>query len=318
MLANFPGRRRGLTVLAVLWLAAGAGSASVEVSLPPGGARRVVLFEGYELAASLGAWDRVVGISRYAYDNDLLKRLVPELRRIPAPGTGFEINVEALLALRPDLVVTWSRRPETLEFLKRQGFPILSIYPENLADLRQDLLRLGAALGKEDRAQEVVALMDRHLEQVRLRVAPLAKQSAPRVLWTWGKPTIISGRLGVVPEIITVAGGRNLGEDRDCFNQEVSMETLIALNPEVVLIWGSASYSPESLLMDPKWQTVQAVRNRRVYKTSRASIWSPRVVALTWWMAHRFYPDAISEPEARSHMDKFYRECFGISYEEEP
>lgn len=318
MLKTFSGRRRRLLVLAFLWLAARTGPTDAEVSGPPEDARRVVLFEGYELAAPLGAWDRVVGISRYAYDNDLLKRLVPRLQRIPAPGTGFDVNVEALHALRPDLVVTWSRKPESLEFLKRQGFQVLSLYPENLTDLRRDLVRLGAALGKEARAREVVALMDQHLDRVHRRVAPLARQFQPRVIWTWGRPTIISGRWGVVPEIVQVAGGKNMGDDWDCFNREVSMETIVALNPEVIFIWGSASYGPENLLMDPKWQTIQAVRNHRVFKAARASTWSPRVVDLAWWMACRFYPEAISETEVRAHLDEFYRKCFGIPYEDKP
>lgn len=300
----------------LLVIVASPGPARGEPVIPPGGARRVVLFELYEMAACLGAWDRVVGISRYAYDNDLLKRLLPGLRRIPAPGSAFEVNVEALHALNPDLVITWSRRPETLEFLERQGFPVASFYPESLADLRRDLLRLGTALGKEGRAREVADLMDRHFEKIRGRVTPLASKKAPQVIWTWGRPTIISGRRGVVAELLELAGGKNLGEGLDCLNQELSMETLVALNPQVVIIWGSASYHPEDLLSDPKWATIQAVRDRRVFKASRASTWSPRVVALAWWLARNFYPEAISSEEVKQAVDIFYRECFGISYEE--
>lgn len=300
----------------LLIIIAGSPPTRAEPRLPPGGARRVVLFELYEMAASLGAWDRVVGLSRYAYDNDLLNRLLPGLRQIPTPGSAFEVNVEALHALKPDLVVTWSRRPETLEFLERQGFPVVSFYPENLTDLRRDLLRLGAALGKEARAREVADLMDRHFEAIRRRVAPLAAKDPPRVVWTWGRPTIISGRRGVVAELLELAGGKNLGENLDCLNQELSMETLVALNPQVVVIWGSASYHPEDLLADPKWATIQAVKDRRVFKAGRGSTWSPRIVVLAWWLARNFYPEAISLDEMKKEVGKFYQECFGIPFEE--
>jgi len=305
-----------LLALGVQLLVTSAAAEEGDPLLPPGGARRVVLFEAYELAAALNAWDRVVGISRYALDNDFMHRLVPQLRDLPTPGSGFDANVEALHALKPDLVVTWSRKPEGLEFLRRQGFPVLSIYPETLEELRRDLLRLGAALGREERAREVAALMDRHFEAIRQRVAPLAARKAPRAVWVWSKPTQISGRRGVVADLMRLSGGRNLGEDLDCLNQEVSMETLTALDPEVVLIWGSASYSPQDLLSDPKWQTTQAVKNRRIYKPSRASTWSPRVVALAWWLAGCFYPEDISEAEVFEASHRFYRECFGIPFEE--
>ncbi|MGQ9687745.1 MAG: ABC transporter substrate-binding protein [Desulfobaccales bacterium] len=312
----FPAGRRCLWLLLVLVGLAAPGAAGGDVPVPESGARRVVLFEAYELAASLKAWERVVGISRYAYDNDLLQRLLPDLRRIPSPGSGFDVNVEALHALKPDLVVTWSRKPEALEFLQRQGLPVLAIYPENLADLRRDLLLLAAALGRQERGREVAALMDTHLKRLQARVAPLAAKAAPRVVWLWGKPTIISGRRGVVSELLELAGGKNLGGNLDCLNQELSMETLVALDPEVVLIWGSASYGPEQVLQDPKWQTIQAVKSQRVFKASRASTWSPRVVTLAWWMARCFFPDTISEAETLGAMDQFYRECFGIPFKE--
>lgn len=284
----------------------------------PQESHRVVLFEFYEMAASLGAWDRIVGISRYAYDNDLLQKVVPNLRQIPAPGSGFDVNMESLLTLKPDLVVTWSRKPETEEFIRRHGLPVFSMYPEGLANLHRDLIRLGIILGQEERAKSVSALMDRSLAKLQQKVAAIPEAHRPRVLFLWGKPTTIQGNKGVVPEIITLMGGHNLGKDLDAFNQEISMETIVAMNPEVVLIWGSASYGPDDLLHDPKWQTIAAVKNRRVFKATRASTWSPRLVRLAWWMARCFYPQFIADEEMTQALDGFYRSCFGIPYEETP
>ncbi len=290
---------------------------------PPGGnspqeAHRVVLFEFYETVAALQAWDRIVGISRYAYDNDLLKRVVPHLQEIPSPGTGFVANVEALMALKPDMVVTWDRRPEQVDFLRRQGFHLFTLYPEGLDDIRRDTLRIGRLLGQAERAEKVTQLMARHFEALKQRLAGIPAAAHPRVVWLWGKPTTITGNKGVVGELITLAGGINLGGKVDNFNQELSMETMVDLNPEVVLIWGSASYGVADLLRDPKWQNVQAVKTGRVFKADRSSTWSPRVVVLAWWMAHCFFPQEISPAEFRQAADSFYRECFGIPYEETP
>lgn len=284
----------------------------------PQESQRVVLFEFYEMAAALEAWNRIVGVSRYAYDNDLLRKVVPNLRQIPAPGSGFDVNMEALLSLKPDLVVTWSRKPETEEFIRRHGLSVFAMYPESLADLHRDLIRLGLILGKEERAQSVSKLMDRNLAELQGRVAVIPVSDRPRVLFLWGKPTTINGNKGVVPEILTLIGGHNLGKDLDAFNQDISMESIVAMNPEVVLIWGSASYGPADLLQDPKWQTIAAVKHRRVFKASRASTWSPRLVAMAWWMAKCFYPQFISPEEMTKALDNFYRSCFGIPYEETP
>lgn len=281
-------------------------------------ARRIVLFEGYEIVAAFKAWDRVAGISSYAYDNDLLQHVVPHLEQIPSPGTGFVVNAESLLALKPDMVVTWDRKPDQVAFIRRQGIPVTLIYPEGLADLYRDTLRLGRLLGQPERAEQVTQLMDRNLEALRQRLAKIPAAAHPRVVWLWGKPTTITGNKGVVGELIPLAGGINLGRQVDNFNQELSMETLVELNPDVVLIWGSASYGVADLLRDPKWQTIRAVKTGRVFKASRGSTWSPRVVVLAWWMAHCFFPQEISPAEYRQTVDAFYRECFGIPYEGTP
>lgn len=285
---------------------------------PPQEAHRAVLFEGYEIVAALKAWDRVVGISHYAYDNDLLKQVVPNLKQIPSPGSGFVVNAESLLALKPDLVVTWDRKPDQVDFMRRQGIPVTLIYPEGLADLYRDTRLIGRLLGQAERAEKVTQLMARNFEALKQRLAKIPAAAHPRVVWLWGKPTTITGNKGVVGELIPLAGGINLGGKVDNFNQELSMETMVDLNPEVVLIWGSASYEVADLLRDPKWQTIQAVKTGRVFKASRASTWSPRVVVLAWWMAHCFFPQEISPAEYRQAVDAFYRECFGIPYEETP
>lgn len=299
-------------LLLVLALAAPAWPSSPEPLTP---ARRVVLYEAYELAAALQAWDRVAGLSTYAKENDLMQRLLPHLQEMPAPGSGFVLNVEALLALKTDLVVTWSRKPEALEFLRRQGIKVLAIYPESIADLLEVLDRLGQVFDCGARAAEVGAVMRQSLGAVeQYRRERRAGVPAPRVVWLWGKPTTINGNRGVTADLIRIAGGRNLGEHLDDLNREISMEEMMALDPEVVLIWGSAVYSPETLYNDPKWQSVSAVKNRRIVKLPRQSTWSPRVVDLAWLMLQTFYPGVLPPAEVAARLDAYYRAVFGIPW----
>ncbi len=311
-------RMRAILGAWLVMVTAGQDLAAQDAVPPPVTPKhRVVLLEFYELAASLLAWDRVVGISHYAYDNDLLQRMLPNLRQIPSPGSGFDINIEALLALKPDLVVTWSRKPETVAFLNRKGLEVLSVYPESVAEIQRDLRRLGQAMGKERRAEDVINVMQTHLDTVRERVARIPRPR-PRAVWLSGKPTTVYGNRGVVHDLMGLAGGYNLGGFIDWNNRELSMEEIVALNPEVVLIWGSASYRAEDIIKDPKWQTIQAVKTGRVFKANRASTWSPRIVDLAWWMAQKFYPQDITPAEAEAALSRFYPAAFGIPYERRP
>lgn len=63
------------------------------------------------------------------------KRVAPHLKQIPSPGTGFVLNVESLMALKPDLVVTWDRKPDQVGFFWPRGLTVVTLYLEGLADL---------------------------------------------------------------------------------------------------------------------------------------------------------------------------------------
>jgi len=309
-----PGRYGVATAVAVWLLLQSAAALAVtpEVLQP---AERVVLYEAYELAAALNPWERIAGISTYARENDLLQRLLPGLQAIPTPGSGFVINIEALLALKTDLVVTWSRKPESVEFLRRHGIAVLEIYPESIADLLAVLQQLGQVLDRQPRAAEVAGLIRHHLTAVQqYHQQRLAAAAPPRVVWLWGKPTTINGNRGVTADLIRIAGGRNLGDHINGLNRDISMEEMVALDPEVVLIWGSAVFDPETLYRDPKWQSISAVKNRRIFKLPRQSTWSPRVVDLAWLMLRSFYPGKVISEELAVTMDGFYQAVFGIPW----
>ncbi|MEW6215224.1 MAG: ABC transporter substrate-binding protein, partial [Nitrospirota bacterium] len=82
----------------------------ITVSVP---VKRAVFFITYELIPALDIWDRVVGIGRWAYNNDLMKATKPDIAStIPSTGSGSDVNIEALLKLKPDLVITWTFKPE--------------------------------------------------------------------------------------------------------------------------------------------------------------------------------------------------------------
>jgi iron complex transport system substrate-binding protein len=88
----------------------------------------------------LGVWDRLAGISRYAYENDLMLAVKPDIAHtVPSAGSGFDVNIEALLKLKPDLVLTWTTKPETVRFMEEKGLTVIAIYPENLAELYEAL-----------------------------------------------------------------------------------------------------------------------------------------------------------------------------------
>ena len=282
---------------------------TVEVAVP---VKRAVFLSLYDLVPALDLWDNVAALNRWAFLQTPIKEF-PQMKAIPQVGTGFDVNVERLLALHPDLTVTWSHKPETVEFLARKGLKVVAVYPESLGELREVMKMCAGLFQREERVGTVLAVMEEASALIRERVSHIPREERRRVVFLWQKPTTVSGAGGLTHDIFREIGAVNPAEGLPASYSEVSMERILAWDPEVVFIWGYAKYGPETLLNSPQWRTVNAVRNGRVYKAPATDTWSPLVVMLALWMAQKTYPERFGDIS----FDKAYRDfetrCFGMA-----
>jgi iron complex transport system substrate-binding protein len=274
--------------------------------------KRAVLLISYELIPVLGVWDRVAGVGRWAYDNDLIRQAKPDIRAtIPSVGSGTDVNMEALIKLAPDVVVTWTFKPELVRFMEERGLHVIAIYPESLAEL-YDVMRLhGKLFQREARMEEAIGEMERIFRMIRERVGHMPEGRRKKVLYT--KPTSVSGGIGITNEMITLIGAHNPASTLRQRNVEVPMERIIAWNPDVIVIWGNARYGASDLTSDPQWRLLPAVRNGRVYKAPEWSTWSPRLAPFALWMAAMTYPEYFKDVDMDKVVDEFHRKVFGVS-----
>lgn len=285
---------------------------TVAIPLP---VRRAVLFETYELAAALGVWDRVAGISRYAYENDLMKAVRPGIAKaIPNAGSGADMNIETLLKLRPDLVITWAFKPDAVRFMEGRGLKVIALYPESIPELYEVMRLQGKLFEKGKKVEQSIAGMEKIFSLIGKRTAGIPKEKRTRVIWLGGKPTTVAGNAGISNDLIGRMNGVNPASAIKDRNADVSMERIIAWNPQVIFIWGSAKYGPEDLLSSPQWRHVDAVRHGRVYKAPNWSTWSPRLALISLWMATKTYPACFKDVSFDKTADAFYRRTYGIPY----
>jgi iron complex transport system substrate-binding protein len=283
----------------------------VEITPP---VKRVVFLSLYELIPVFDVWDRTVGLNRWAYDSEILKKF-PQLRKIPSVGSGDAVNVEALLALNPDLVITWTYKPEVADFLIRRGLKVISIYPDSLAELYEVINLCGKIFEKEERAREVCSIMEKSLAWTASKVSQIPPENRRKVIWLWGKPTIVSGGGSLSAELIELVGGLNPAEAIKTRNPEVSMESIVSWNPDVIFIWGSARYGPEELLSGSQWKSIKAVRDGRVFKAPALTTWAPTICAVTQWLAWKTYPEYFDRKELEESVKRFNVKCFGVPVE---
>ncbi|RLF13297.1 MAG: hypothetical protein DRJ62_00105 [Thermoprotei archaeon] len=283
----------------------------------PYNVERVVVLAEYEIVYALGAWDKVVGVSKYAYTNPVMCALKDiNISEVPSPGSSWSLNVEELLALDPQVVLIYGfsgRTAETVEQLENLGIKCVVLELNSLDDIYRLIRLYGQIFGKEDRAEELIQIMNQTLDMIRERTANIPYDERPKVIHTWSKKLKVTGNMGVINDLIELAGGVNPASELEGKYVTVSIEQIIEWDPDVIIIWGIAKYGVEDIMNDTQWQTISAVVNGRVYKYPRGiCTWSPEVVVLALKFAKWIHPELFSDVNVQEVADQLFMEVYGI------
>jgi iron complex transport system substrate-binding protein len=187
--------------------------------------------ETVETLYLLGEQDRIVGISGYVV------RPPQARRKKPRVSAFTSANIEKILALKPDLVLTFSDlQADIIAELIRRGLNVHAFNQRSIAGILDMIRMVGAIVNAGEQADELVARLDTRLAEARNRAAQLPKR--PRVFFEeWDDP-LISG-IGWVSELVEIAGGVDIFADRR--NQSaardriVTPDEVIARKPDLII-----------------------------------------------------------------------------------
>lgn len=263
----------------------------VHVDAPP---QRIISLApvNTEVLFAVGAGGQVVGVTSYC-------NYPPEAQSREKVG-GFSpntINVETVVALRPDLVLCVGEihRP-TIETLEGIGLPVAALTAESLADIYANIELVGRLTGHEAEAARVVAGMRERVDAVAAAVAPLPPRDRLRVFWeTWDEPLMTAGPSTFIGQAIELAGGINIFSEVAEDYPQVSVEEVVRRNPAVIL--GPDTHGdkldPERIAQRPGWEQIDAVRNRRIHLLDGdiVSRPGPRLAEGVEAIARALYPD---------------------------
>lgn len=179
---------------------------------------------------------------------------------VPSLGDGIMPNVEAIVAAAPDLALLYDSPANrtAADRLTALGIPVLLLRTDGLADLDRQLELLGRAVSREAAADSLRAAIRDRLAAVSVP----SRGGAPTVLIVaWDQPPITLGQGSFLSEVLERAGGRNLFHDISTASATVSLEAIVARNPDFVLVTGTDSVP--AFARRPEWTVVPAVRDRR-------------------------------------------------------
>src|SRR5215469_1691317 len=265
-----------------------------------------LLASATEMIAALGCLDQLVGrshecdyppevqslpvVSTVQIDIDTdSAQIDAQIKRLaqnkPAPQEAalkalsiYAIDTEQLEALKPDVIFTQTQCEvcavserdvmQALKHLTGQQPRIVSLAPHRLSDVWEDVLRVGRAVERYEKAQELVKGYQQQLERLRSAAAELGVKTRVTVL-EWLDPLMAAGNW--TPELVAYAGGENVFGEAGLHSPWLSWEELQAADPDV-LVLSPCGFALERTMVDvallqrhPAWQSLRAVQNGRVY-----------------------------------------------------
>jgi len=211
-----------------------------------------------ELLFAAGAGTRVVGTVEYS-------DYPPVARAIPRIGNYGAVNLEALLALRPDLVVVWgSGSPQALmQRLRDLGVPVYVTEPRKLADIADHITRLGRLAGTPVIAQAAADDFRRRLRVLRARHAADAEVSVFYEVWHAPLTTVNGAHL--ISKVMRLCGGRNVFTDLPMLAPQINIESVLSRDPDAIIASGTADSRPDALQSWRKYPEMRAVKSGHVF-----------------------------------------------------
>jgi len=214
-----------------------------------------------DMVVLLGATHRLVARTRYDRGT--------EVAHLPSLGGGLDPNLEALVALRPDLVLvtpTEDLRP-TVQRLEALGIPVYAGSTVTLEDLVRLTGNLGQILGPEA-ADAAGAFLDSLHHGLEALSRGFVDRPSPTVFYlVWNDPPMTVGPGSYLDDLISAAGGTNLFGDAPGPWPQVNLEEILHRNPDWVILPGASPDDPsprEWIGSAPGWRELEAVRGGRV------------------------------------------------------
>jgi len=223
-------------------------------------AQRIVALAPHlvETLYAAGGGDKLVGTVSYAD--------YPEAaRKVPRLGTYTTPSIEAIVALKPDLVLTFGsgNGSRVINQLKSLGLTVFVSEPKKLDNIANLLLSFGKLSGTEQQAQQAAESFSQQLNHLRTTYSHLATISV--FYQVWHEPLGTLNGSHVISDVIRLCGGRNVFADAPTLVPKLSIESVLTANPDAIVASGMGEARPEWLEQWRDWPSLKAVQNNNLF-----------------------------------------------------
>lgn len=230
--------------------------ATIQLQQP---ARRIISLTPHitELLYSVGAGDRLVGTVAYS-------DFPEEAKRLPRVGDSGRLDLEAVLALQPELVIAWASGTSTLQLekLEQLGIPVYRSEPRKIADIVSEMKNFGVMAGTEPLANEQVRTVEEAFEMLRLKHDGQKKK---RVFYQiWDRPLMTVTGEHLISNILQLCGGENIFADLPGLTATIATEAVLVRQPEVIVVAAVDEAAGDLIAAWSRWPSLPAVKTASV------------------------------------------------------
>jgi len=241
-----------------------------------------------EILFALGLGEKVVGVdsrSNYPQEAEVIEKI----------GDAFDLNMEKIVELEPDLILTIKGNEEAVKEFENFGIAVYTLDANNIENVLEDISEIGQLTDRVERAEELTSKMQEKIDEIKTLVADVSDEDKPKVFYmVWNEPIMSAGSGTFINNLIELANGINIvAADGLEGWPEYSLEKLIEHDPDVIIAPKSLAPTPETITTDERFSSIKAVLENRVVviDDDPVSRIGPRIVEGFKHIAQALYPD---------------------------
>jgi iron complex transport system substrate-binding protein len=237
-----------------------------------------------EIFYAIGADEHLVGV-------DSSSKYPAEVSEKTNIGSFYTLtNLEAILALNPDCVVTWTFATTTVSTLEAKGLKVVCYNPGSVNGVVSVINSIGNLTAHEQGAKVLVNDIRSRLDAVEQRVANIPDEQRPSVYFEL-RSYKSAGPGTIANELITIAGGENIYATSTMKYPLFNSEYIISGNPDVIVIENQSDKTNSQIEATAGWGSITAVQEHRILRINGELVSStPRLVEAVEQMADYFFP----------------------------
>ena len=264
----------------------------------------------------LGGADKLVGTVEAIHKRPWFAKVYPRIKQVPALSNGLSVQSESLLAARPDVVLL--SQPSMQQQVKQAGLKTVLVNFQTYDGLKKTVSITADVIGGKapQIAKQYNAELDANIRLVSERTKNIPAAQKPLVLHLFDGKNLrkIDGGRSIIGDWVRIAGGRTALPNEPNI-AEVPMEEIVKANPDIIIIGGrDAAQAIAKIRKDPAWQSIKAVKNKRLHANPGGTFgwdrYSAEGALQVLWAGKLLHPARFNDVDIATKTQAFYQKYY--------